>query len=178
MGKQCIGIDLGGTFTKFALLDEAQQLHGLFQLPTPGDRGAAGVIEQILIGARRLMETHGLSTSDVVAVGLGSPGPLDLDEGVILGMPNVDDMVNVPIREAVFEGLGIRTQLENDANAAAYGEYLCGRGSGKLDLVMLTLGTGLGSGIIIDAAWSGTVRRPTWRTTPRGGLRRTAATAR
>ena len=149
MSRVCIGIDLGGTFIKFALLDESMSLAGALQLPTPASAGPDGVIETMISGATELLDREGISSGDVVGVGIGSPGPLDLDAGVVIGTPNMSDFVNVPLRDRVGDGLGIQTVLENDANAAALGEYLCGSGKGADMMVMLTLGTGVGGGIVI-----------------------------
>lgn len=150
MSKYCIGVDLGGTFIKFGLLDKSYQASEIFQLPTPQDRGAGGVIDQMVTGARRLMETRKLSKSDVLGIGIGSPGPLSMSRGVIVKSPNIPGMDNCPLRDRVAEGVGVRAVLENDANAAAFGEYIAGAGRGTRDMVMLTLGTGVGGGIIVD----------------------------
>lgn len=150
MEKWCIGVDFGGTFIKFGLLDSHRRHHGTFQLPTPRHGGADAVIAQIITGGKKLMAAHDLSRSDVLGVGIGSPGPIDISNGIIHGMPNVEGMTNVPIRDRVAEGLSLPAVLENDANAAAFGEYLCGAGRGCRTLVVLTLGTGTGSGVIID----------------------------
>jgi glucokinase len=83
-----------------------------------------------------------------VAVGIGSPGPLNLQKGMIISLPNVPGMENVPLRDAVGERINLPTTLENDANAAAYGEFIAGAGKDTDEMVMLTLGTGLGSGVV------------------------------
>lgn len=148
MAKWCIGIDLGGTFIKFVAVDEEYVATDVFQLPTPDS--AAGVVTQMALGARQAMERNDLSPQDVAAVGIGSPGPLDIDQGIILASPNIREMENVPIRDLITAELSLPVALENDANAAAYGEYICGAGKGDASMVLLTLGTGLGSGIILD----------------------------
>ncbi len=86
----------------------------------------------------------------MVGVGIGAPGPLEISRGVVVAMPNIPGMENCPLRDRVVEGVGLRAVLENDANAAAYGEFIAGAGKGTRDMVLLTLGTGVGSGIIID----------------------------
>ena len=149
MAKVCIGIDLGGTYIKFGLLDEDHQPSEVFQLPTPSEGGVDAVIEQMIAGARQAMAAAGLSAADVVGVGIGCPGPLSMSKGIVYETPNIPGMKNIPMRDRVSQGLGIPAALENDANAAAYGEYLCGAGKECDDMVLLTLGTGLGGGVIV-----------------------------
>jgi glucokinase len=150
MAKACIGIDLGGTFIKFGLLDEDSRVGQGLQLPTPRDGGAEGIVGCMVEGAQRLASQAGLGREDLVAVGIGAPGPADLRRGVILAMPNIPGMENVPLGVRVGEALGVPAYLENDANAAAYGEFCCGCGKGVRNLVLLTLGTGVGSGVIVE----------------------------
>lgn len=148
MARWCVGIDLGGTFVKFGLLSEDRQAGPTFQLPTLVDARPGGVIARMAEGARQLIEGRG--GEEFVAVGVGAPGPLNIAEGVVVAMPNIPGMENVPLAARLSEALGLPVFLENDANAAAYGEFLCGSGAGCRSMVLLTLGTGVGSGIIID----------------------------
>ncbi|MBI5724365.1 MAG: ROK family protein [Planctomycetes bacterium] len=150
MARYCIGIDLGGTFIKFGLLDRDFQPSPTFQLPTPLDWGVDGLIQQMVAGAHRLIDANNLKADEVVGIGIGTPGPLSITEGVIKSLPNIPGMENVPLRDLIAENMGIQTAIENDANAAAFGEYICGAGRNEGDMVMLTLGTGVGSGIIQD----------------------------
>ena len=148
MAKYCIGIDLGGTFIKFNLVDEAGTPVETLQLPTPGN--IDGVVEQMVAGARQALESNDVATDDAVGVGIGSPGPLDIEAGIVLATPNIEGMENVPLRDLVAEGLSLPAVLENDANAAAYGEFIAGAGRDASNMVMLTLGTGVGGGVVID----------------------------
>ena len=150
MSKVAVGIDLGGTFIKFALLDEGLSLVASAQSPTPVDSGADGVIQAMAAGVKQLLTRQGVSPDEVVGVGVGSPGPLDLAAGVVVGMPNILGFENIPIRDRLAELLAVPAVLENDANAAALGEFLVGRGRGSRIMVLLTLGTGVGSGIVVD----------------------------
>ena len=150
MGKVCIGIDLGGTFIKFGLLDEKWKASSIFQLPTPQDAGIDGVIGQMIAGARQAMDKAGLGKADVVGVGIGSPGPLSMSKGIVYNSPNIPGMVNIPLKARISEALGLPCSLENDANAAGLGEFLCGAGRQCRDMVLLTLGTGVGGGVIVD----------------------------
>jgi glucokinase len=149
MGRQCLGIDLGGTFIKLALLDEQMTIRSSRQLPTPTDRGPEAVIAAMVEVARGLLAEQGQDGNQVVGVGIGSPGPLDLEAGVVIAMPNIPGFQNVPLRDRVGSALHLPTLLENDANAAGLGEYLCGSGVGSRLMVLLTLGTGIGSGIVL-----------------------------
>ena len=149
MTDRCVGIDLGGTFIKFAATDRQGGASEIFELPTPTDGGPEGLVGQMVRGAKRLIEGNVDAGDRVIGVGVGSPGPLDLKSGMVLAMPNIAGMVNVPLRDMVAEPLGLPVVLENDANAAAYGEYISGAGKDADDLVVLTLGTGVGGGVVI-----------------------------
>ncbi|HUT62313.1 MAG TPA: ROK family protein [Phycisphaerae bacterium] len=150
MAKFCIGIDLGGTFIKVALLDEQRRPTPTREFETPIHEGPDAVVAAIVASARRMVKEHGLAKGDLLGVGIGSPGPIDISEGVIITLPNIPGMDNVPLRELVSKGLGLPAVLENDANAAAYGEFIRGAGVGTANMVLLTLGTGVGSGIVVD----------------------------
>lgn len=147
--KYCIGIDIGGTFIKFGVLDENRRPGETVQLETPDGRDADGIVRQVVVGVDRLMETMGLSKTDVVGVGIGAPGPVAISEGMIAAMPNFPEIRDYPIRDRVAEALGLPAVLENDANAAALGEFYCGAGKSTSDMILLTLGTGVGGGIIL-----------------------------
>jgi glucokinase len=148
MATYCIGIDLGGTAIKVGLLDGNRKPTDTIELDTPTE-GADAVVDTMVTGARRAMSEAGVSPSDVQGVGIGAPGPLSITEGTIHAMPNIPGMDGCPLRDRVAAGLELPAVLENDANAAAYGEYLIGAGESSANMVMLTLGTGVGSGIII-----------------------------
>ncbi|HNX27377.1 MAG TPA: ROK family protein [Phycisphaerae bacterium] len=149
MNRVCIGIDFGGTFIKFGTLaEDGVTTSEILQLPTPVKDGPAAIIAQIKNGVRQIIERDSLSHENIVALGIGSPGPLSVKRGIILNLPNIPNMQNIPIARIIGEEFDIPAALENDANAAAYGEYLCGAGKGCENIVMLTLGTGVGGGVI------------------------------
>jgi len=149
MADKCVGIDLGGTFIKFVSTDCDGGASDIFELPTPPGGGSQGLVEQMVRGAQKAIDDCAAAGDKVIGVGVGSPGPLDLSAGVVIAMPNVAGMSNVPLRDMISEGVGLPAVLENDANAAAYGEYVSGAGKDADDLVVLTLGTGVGGGIVI-----------------------------
>lgn len=148
--KYCIGVDLGGTFIKFGLTDPAHRARDKMQLPTPIEHGPEAVVDQMARGAQEVIARAGIEKSDVAGVGIGSPGPLSVRRGVIMATPNLPGMSEFPLRDKLAARLDLPTSLENDANAAALGEYVRGAGRGVSSLVMLTLGTGVGSGIVLD----------------------------
>jgi glucokinase len=91
-----------------------------------------------------------LSKADVVAIGYGTPGPMSHEEGIVYASPNLPGWENIPLRAKFSAATGLPVTLDNDANVAAYGEFIAGAGKGTRDMVMLTLGTGIGGGIVID----------------------------
>ncbi len=150
MRKWFIGIDLGGTFIKFAAIDDQRNVTSTLELPTPQAGNPDAVIGQMLAGARQLIDTESIDFDQVEAVGIGAPGPLEISAGITHAMPNIPGMERVPLGDLISSQLKKKVFLENDANAAAFGEYLLGAGRGTDSMVLLTLGTGIGGGIILD----------------------------
>ena len=147
--KVAIGIDVGGTNLKGAAVDRDGTI--LAQLSTPTDvvRGPNGIIADILSLSDSLLENAGLSRTSLVGAGVGVPGPLDATTGRIIRAVNLPGWVDVPLRDLLQEGLKVPVVLDNDGNAAAFGEFWAGVGGGRDDLVMLTLGTGVGAGVVL-----------------------------
>ena len=147
-----IGLDLGGTNIKSAVLDETGRLLASASVPTNAQRGPEAVIAALVAAAHDVAARVELDMARVDAIGIGSPGPMDFDAGVIISAPNLPDFVNVPLRERIAAGTGRPTVLENDANAAVLGEYWTGAAADPAirHVVMLTLGTGIGAGLIVD----------------------------
>ncbi|OQB83149.1 MAG: Glucokinase [Planctomycetes bacterium ADurb.Bin126] len=149
MAKWCLGIDLGGTFIKFVLVDEKFRPTPTMQLPTPPQGGAGNVVAQMAAGLGKILKKNRVRRDDVLGIGVGSPGPISISRGMVMAMPNIPGMDKCPLAGMVAEAAGLPTVLENDANAAAYGEYIAGAGKNVGDMVMFTLGTGVGGGVII-----------------------------
>jgi len=148
MGRVYIGIDLGGTNIKFGLFDIDLNLIDKTSTTTKADMGPQAVIEKICRMNQWILGKNDLSVEDVGAVGIGVPGPSKISEGIILAAPNLPMFKNVPIREMLSFRLGKKVAFENDANIACWGEYVVGAGKGVRNMVFLTLGTGIGGGII------------------------------
>jgi len=150
MAKYILGIDLGETNIKMGCFDTNLKLIGKTSVPTGVEMGPEVIVEKFYSTAEELLKQNALSLKDICAVGIGSPGPVNLTEGVVLAAPNFPLFKNVPLKDMVAKRLGKPTILENDANAACWAEHVIGAGKGSDHMIMLTLGTGIGGGIITD----------------------------
>ncbi len=147
--RLAIGIDLGGTNLKVGLVDEAGHVLASRSCPTQGEKGPLYFVESVGQIMKQLMAQHTLDHSGIVGAGLGSPGPLDLKRGVLLKTANLP-WVNVPLRDLLSSQLQLPVVVDNDANAAAYGEFWIAGTNGCPNMILLTLGTGVGAGVILD----------------------------
>ena len=150
MTKHYVGIDLGGTNLKLGLVSADGRILDQLTTPTEADPGPEHVLERMARAVHDLAERAGIEVGDVATVGVGAPGPVDWKAGVVLFAPNLKGWINIPARDVLHEKLGVMVNLENDANVAAYGEFRCGAARNVNNLFLLTLGTGIGGGIIID----------------------------
>lgn len=146
MGGYSIGLDLGGTNLRAAAVSSDGKMLGKTTGATNFIEGRQAVLADIIAAIRNLREQHGGGA--LAGIGIGVPGFIRAKEGYITNSNNLPYFENFPIRDAIEQGLGARVILENDANAAALGEKWIGAGRGVDDLVMITLGTGIGGGII------------------------------
>lgn len=144
-----LGIDLGGTRIKAGVVDDkGRKIRAIDPIPTEASRGPEVGLENLARAGRTAVEESGVGWDAIAGVGLGSPGTMDIRAGLLLDPPNLPGWVDWPIRQRLAERLGKPTVLQNDANAAAYGEYWVGAGSSVRSLVMFTLGTGIGCGVV------------------------------
>ena len=153
-----IGVDLGGTNLRIAAYAPDSGLLETIVFPTRLHQGREGVTDEMCQAIRSLLDRHGNSRS-IAGVGIGSPGPLELPGGVLRNPPNLPGWDGFELRSAVEHRLGRGVLVENDANVAALGESILGTGKtlGTDSLCMLTLGTGVGGGIVLRGKiWHGT----------------------
>ena len=143
------GIDLGGTNIKSALVDDEGRMLAFHTEPTRAERGPEDTAARMGRTVHTLVAEAGIAATDIARVGLGTPGPQDLHAGLILRAGNLPGWDNFPVRDRVAAHCGREVTFANDANAAAYGEFWVGSGQEYSSLVLLTLGTGVGGGIII-----------------------------
>lgn len=144
-----IGIDLGGTNIAAGVVDEAQHIVAEASLPTGASRGPEAVAEDICRAAALAMERAGITAAHCASVGIGSPGTCDSRRGVVVRAYNLG-WFDVPVCDMVTRRLGLPCRLSNDANCAALAETVAGAAVGVRSMVMVTLGTGVGGGIISD----------------------------
>ena len=142
-----LGIDLGGTNVAAAVVDQDGTILGKVSLPTPRT-GAEAVADQMAAAARAAAEQAGVSLDQVESVGIGSPGTIEPRQGLIKYWSNLN-FEDVPLTALMEARLNKPIYLENDANAAALGEYAAGAGKGSQSMVAITLGTGVGGGAIL-----------------------------
>lgn len=145
-----IGVDIGGTKTAVVLSTAPPAIRARVDFPTLPGQGPERAIELILQAIRRLMKSCPTATAQVECIGVSCGGPLDLAAGVIQAPPNLATWVDVPITAILRGEFGIDCRIENDANAGAVAEHRFGAGRGTRDMIFLTMGTGLGAGIIAD----------------------------
>ena len=146
-----VGIDLGGTNIKVGLFSPEMRLVDQNLSRTEVEQGFDHVMEQIAGSVRATCDRNRVAGGGVRAVGIGCPGPVDVARGLMVVAPNFPGWRDLQVRDILAQKLGgVPTVLENDANVAAYAEFRMGAGRGLDSLVMVTLGTGIGGGIVID----------------------------
>ncbi|HTV48184.1 MAG TPA: ROK family glucokinase [Phycisphaerae bacterium] len=150
MSNLCLGLDLGGTNIKAGVIAGNSKLIGKVSVST--GVGPDAVIANMIQAAKEAVKTARVAMDAIAAVGIASPGPLSSKRGVVFRSANLPGWLNVPLRERISGALSKPAILENDAKAAAYGEYRAGAGRDRAinDFVMITLGTGVGGGVVQD----------------------------
>ena len=145
-----VGLDVGGSAMKAGVVDDFGTPLASVSFPTEAHRGQE-------VGLERMCESispgrsvaAGLKMADIAGIGVATPGTMDIPAGIILDPPNLKPWRNVPVRDHIYKHFQLPTAFQNDANAAAYGEYWAGAGKDVHSMVLFTLGTGVGGGIII-----------------------------
>lgn len=144
-----IGIDLGGTNIKVGLVNEKYEIIAKASTPTDLPRPAEAVCKSIVDTVWKVLNEAKVTIGEVESIGIGTPGVANRNSGVVLYSCNLD-FKNTDLRSLIKKYLDKPVYVENDANAAAFGEVLAGAGKGFKDVIVVTLGTGVGGGIIID----------------------------
>lgn len=150
MSEIVIGVDLGGTNVKTALVSRERELLAKDSRPTNAEGGPEAVMDVMEQSIRDLLKAEAIRLDEILAVGFGAPGPMNWQTGVVYSPPNLPGWNNVPLAQRMHERLeGVPCFVDNDANVACYGEYWMGAGRGTESMVVLTLGTGVGGGVVV-----------------------------
>ena len=144
-----VGLDVGGSSMKAGVVDGAGHTLSKVSLPTEAERGQAFGLDRMCETIRQAISKAGLVLDQIAAIGVATPGTMDIPGGIILDPPNLKPWLNVPVRQHIEKKFALPTAFQNDANAAAFGEYWIGAGKGAHSMVLFTLGTGVGGGIVI-----------------------------
>lgn len=151
-----VGVDLGGTNMKIGVMDNHGKTLEYISIPTLVERGPEDAVKRMAAGIHEAVKNAGLTPKDIARVGLGSPGTMDIPAGMLVRPSNLPGWNFFPIRDKLAEESGFGVTFANDATAAAFAEYWVGAGKGEQGLVVLTLGTGIGCGIILEGnPWDG-----------------------
>jgi glucokinase len=149
-GDVVVGIDLGGTKILAAVVDGEGRILGQAKRKTKAETGVEGVVTRIVETLDEAVMSAKLTRKDIRAIGIGAPGPVDNQTGVIATAPNLPGWSNVPLGELMQAQAGIPAAVDNDVNVGALGEFTYGAGRGTSDMVSLFVGTGIGGGIILN----------------------------
>ncbi|MCO8241025.1 ROK family glucokinase [Streptococcus suis] len=148
MSKKIIGIDLGGTSVKLAILTTEGEIQEKWSIKTNILDDGSHIVPDIIDSIKHRFETHGLTKDDFLGVGMGSPGVVDSEAGTVIGAYNLNWKTLQLVKEQFESALGLPFFIDNDANVAALGEQWVGAGNNNPNVVFMTLGTGVGGGVI------------------------------
>ncbi|UTE79491.1 ROK family glucokinase [Rossellomorea sp. KS-H15a] len=148
--KWLVGVDLGGTTTKIAFLSKYGELLHKWEIPTDKSENGKNIIVNIAKAIDQKLEELDQSRDKLVGIGMGAPGPVDTAKGIIYEAVNLGWENNTPLKDLLEVETGLHAVIDNDANCAALGEMWKGAGDGAKDIVCVTLGTGVGGGVITN----------------------------
>ncbi|AYD39222.1 ROK family protein [Clostridium fermenticellae] len=144
-----VGVDLGGTRIRGAIADNKGNILSKYKMDTNSQKGSDEVFKNIKLVIDNVIQNSNSKIIDIESISIAAPGPIDINKGVILNTPNLP-FENFNIVKKIQDAYGIRTYLENDANAAAIGEFMFGSGKGSKNMIYITISTGVGGGAVLD----------------------------
>ena len=150
MSKKIIGIDLGGTSVKFAILTREGEVQEKWSIKTNILDEGSHIVDDMIESINHRLRLLGLGAEDFIGIGMGSPGVVDREKGTVIGAYNLNWKTLQPVKEKIEKATGISFFIDNDANVAALGERWKGAGENQPDVVFMTLGTGVGGGIVAE----------------------------
>ncbi len=145
-----LGVDLGGSKILTAVVNSKGEMRSRDHCRTPAARGPGAVIQALLDSIERTLNQAGMAAAELEAISIGAPGFSSPETGVVFTSPHLPEWQDVPLRDIIGQKTGVKTLLINDANAAALGEMYFGAARGARNFICITLGTGIGGGIVID----------------------------
>ena len=148
MAKKLIGVDLGGTTIKFAILTENGEIQQKWSLRTNILDEGSHIVPDIVDSINHHLDLYKMNRDQFVGIGMGTPGTIDRDEGTVIGAYNLNWKTTQHVKDDIEKGTGMKFALDNDANVAALGERWKGAGNEGDDVAFITLGTGVGGGLI------------------------------
>ncbi|MBR6162342.1 ROK family protein [bacterium] len=148
--KYSIGVDVGGTNIKIALVDKTGSIVYSDTVPTRAEMGYEYTINNMKKAISDLIAQTKVSKDDISGIGFGFPGQIDCDKGIVLLAPNIPGWVNIPIAKIIEKEFSIPVKVDNDVRCAALAELNYGAGKGTTNMICITVGTGIGSGLIIN----------------------------
>jgi glucokinase len=149
-GQWIVGVDLGGTTTKLAFINMDGEILHKWEIPTDNSNEGQNITINIAHAIDDKLLELNESKKKLAGIGMGAPGPINYETGVVLNVVNLGWQDNFPLQESLHTLTGLPVAIENDANCAALGEMWNGAGKGASDLVCVTLGTGVGGGVITN----------------------------
>lgn len=150
MDKKLIGVDLGGTTIKFAITTPDGEIQQRWSIETNILDDGSHIVPDIIESINHHIEMYAMSPEQFIGIGMGTPGTVDLEKGTVVGAYNLNWKTTQNIKEQIEAGTHIKFAVDNDANVAALGERWKGAGENAADVVFMTLGTGVGGGIITN----------------------------
>ncbi|KRO18553.1 ROK family glucokinase [Lacticaseibacillus saniviri] len=148
--KKIIGVDLGGTTAKFAIMTPEGEIQQRWSIDTNILDDGKHIVPDIIESINEHLDLYNMTPGDFIGIGMGSPGSVDIDKGTVTGAFNLNWKTTQPVKADIEKGTGITFTIDNDANVAALGEQWQGAGDNNKDVTFVTLGTGVGGGIVAD----------------------------
>lgn len=150
LDKKIIGIDLGGTTTKFAIVKPDGTVQQRWSIQTDILNNGNNIVPNIVDTINEHLKLYNMKPSQFYGIGMGTPGTVDYEDGTVSGAYNLNWDRSIPVKQQIEAGTGMKLTLENDANVAALGEQWEGAGNNTKNMAFVTLGTGVGGGVVVD----------------------------
>ncbi|WP_159723797.1 ROK family glucokinase [Enterococcus sp. CSURQ0835] len=151
MDKKLLGIDLGGTTAKFAILTSEGEIQQKWSIDTNILDDGKHIVPDIIESINHHLKLYEMKPEQFIGIGMGTPGSVDIERGTVIGAYNLNWTTLQPVKDQIERGTGIAFALDNDANVAALGERWKGAGENDPDVIFMTLGTGVGGGIVMNS---------------------------